>query len=108
MRLTIELTPGQGALLLAAAQAEGIEAPTLAHRFVLEHLPTAALTPTGASPSSAIDAENQAAIDLLQSWLQQEATDDPEAIRRADEEVEELMRNLNANRAATGERLVFP
>jgi hypothetical protein len=29
MRLTLELTPAQGALLLAAAQAEGVEVPTL-------------------------------------------------------------------------------
>ena len=50
--------------------------------------------------------KNKPAIDLLQSWMREDVTDDPEKIRRAEEEVEELKRNLNANRAATGERLV--
>lgn len=55
-----------------------------------------------------IDAENAAAIALLDSWLVQDSTDDPEELREAEEEFEELKRNMNANRFATGERLVFP
>ena len=55
-----------------------------------------------------IDAENTAAIALLEFWLQEDATDDPEEIRKSEEEYAELKRNLNANRAATGERLIFP
>ena len=105
MRLTIELTPGQGAQLVAAARAEGLEPPTLACKLVTEHLP--AVTTTSEQPTPVIDAENQAAIDLLQSWMREDATDDPEEIRCAEEEVEQLKRNLNANRAATGERPVF-
>ena len=69
------------------------------------HAPMAEATECTNPP---IDAENAAAIALLDFWLQQDATDDPEEIRKADEEFEELRRNLNANRAATGERLVFP
>ena len=53
-----------------------------------------------------VDAENAAAIAMFNQWIADEATDDPEEIRKADEEVAELRRNLNANRAATGERLV--
>lgn len=55
-----------------------------------------------------IDAENAAAIALLKSWREQDATDDPEEIRKAEEELAEFKRNMNANRAATGERLVYP
>ena len=55
-----------------------------------------------------IDAENAAAIALLEFWLQEDATDDPEEIRKSEEEYNELKSNLNANRAATGERLIFP
>lgn len=53
-----------------------------------------------------IDAENAAAIAWLEQRMAEDATDDPEEIRKADEEVADLRRNLNANRAATGERLV--
>jgi hypothetical protein len=55
-----------------------------------------------------IDAENTAAIALLKSWREQDATDNPEEIRRAEEELAEFKRNLNANREATGERTVYP
>jgi hypothetical protein len=55
-----------------------------------------------------IDAENAAAIALLKAWREQDATDDPEEVRKAEEELAEFKRNMNANRAATGERLVYP
>ena len=55
-----------------------------------------------------IDAENAAAIALLKSWREQDATDDPDELHEAEEELAEFKRNLNTNRAATGERLAFP
>lgn len=66
--------------------------------------------PESADPAAVpkIDAKNAAAIAILQSWLEVDATDNPEQIRQAGLELDELKRNLNANRAATGERLVFP
>ena len=112
MRLTIELTPQQGAALSAAAGRKGVEYSELARQIVTIHLPEleAQIPPpqTIQRPASGPDAENLAAIALLQSWMVQDATDDPEEIRRADDEFDELRRNLNANRAATGERPVFP
>ncbi len=56
----------------------------------------------------AIDTENAAAIALLKLWKEQDATDDPEEIRKAEEELAEFKRNMNANREATDERLVYP
>ena len=64
--------------------------------------------PTVDEAKPVIDAENAAAIALLKSWREQDATDDPEEIRQAEEELAEFKRNMNANRAATGERLVYP
>ena len=55
-----------------------------------------------------IDAENAAAIALLKSWREEDATEDSEDIRQAEEELEEFKRNMNANRADTGERLPYP
>lgn len=63
--------------------------------------------PIRADAKPVIDAENAAAIALLESWREKDATDAPEEIRRAEEELEEFKRNMNANRATTGERLVY-
>jgi hypothetical protein len=57
---------------------------------------------------SSIDAENDATIALLQSWIAEDATDDPEEIRKAEEELAEFKRNINAPRKEAGERLLFP
>ena len=108
MLLTIELTESQEAQLLAAAHDQDVEMPALAQRLVIEHLP-----PLGApavqseQPTQATEAKRQAAIAMLQSWLEEGKSATPEQVRSAEEEVEELKRNLNANRRATGERPVF-
>jgi len=113
MRLTIELTPDQGAQLLAAAEAEGLEPRTLAQRFVMERLPNGTpplhrTTHAPDAPVPSLDLKNQAAIDMLRAWIAEDATDDPEEIRQAEEELEGFKRALNATPAATGERPVFP
>ncbi len=65
-------------------------------------------TDASEAPKSSIDAENAAAIALLRSWREQDATDDPEEIRKAEQELEEFKRNINANRAATDDRPISP
>ena len=47
------------------------------------------------------DAENDATIALLTTWLQEVATDDPEELRKAEEELREFKRNINAPREET-------
>ncbi len=69
-----------------------------------ESIPSPAMKET----SPVLDAENAAAVAQFRLWREQDATDDPEEIRKAEEELEDLRRNLNANRAATGERLISP
>ncbi len=49
-----------------------------------------------------------ATLELLAAWKAQDATADPDKIREADEEVAEFKKAMNANRAATGARLLFP
>jgi hypothetical protein len=106
MQVTIELTPQQGEHLQQTAQAEGLDLATLVQRLVTEHVPTTPASPPDSS-SSTISEKNKAAIAMLQSWIAEGLTADPEEVRQAEAEVEELKRNLNANRAATGERPVF-
>lgn len=44
---------------------------------------------------------------LVEQWLEEDVTNDPEFIRQAEEDWEELKTALNANRAENGERLLF-
>lgn len=48
-----------------------------------------------------------ATLELLAAWQAEDATTDPERLREADEEVAEFKKAMNANRAATGARLLF-
>lgn len=100
MTLTIELNPQEEAWITAQSTRQSLPPADIVKRLIDAQLPT--------KPAPAISAKNAAAIAMLQAWREEDATDDPEEIRKAEEELEELKRNLNANRAAAGERLVFP
>ena len=105
MTLTIEFTPEQEARLLAAAHEQQLEPEEFIQQWV-EHLP---LLPV-ANPTviHSVDPENDASIALLQSWLAEDATDDPDEIREAEEDLEKFKRNMNAPRKIAGARLHFP
>lgn len=45
---------------------------------------------------------------LMRSWLDEDATDDPEEIRAAKEELREFKRNMNQPRKEAGARLLYP
>ena len=47
-------------------------------------------------------------LDLLASWRAQDATDDPEALRVAEQELAEFKRAMNENRTSTGEAPLYP
>ncbi len=103
MTVTLELTPAEEARLAEAVRLTGLPPDEAAHSVLAEHLP----------PSHTEVAEGRlqprgTAAALLRRWREEDATDDPDEIRRAEKELAELKRNLNANRAATGERLLFP
>ena len=59
-------------------------------------------------PEPKISSKNAAAVAQLRAWAQEEATDDPEEIRLAQANLDELMYNLNKNRIESGERPLFP
>ena|SRR5579863_4432957 len=64
------------------------------------------LTPD--QPVPALDKKAQAALALLDAWIAEGKAADEKMRIEADREVEEFKRNMNANRAATGERPVYP
>src|SRR3569833_2220572 len=105
MLLTLSLTSDQEAQLRSAAAAEGIEPPELVQKLVSENLSG---LPRQAPAQASADARRRAAMEQLQSWLDEEATSDPEEIRQAKQELEEFKRAMNANRADSADTAVFP
>ena len=101
--MNYDISPQIAARLNMAAQLRQIDPTQLLENLLADSLPP---LPSEGQTTPTIDAENAAAIALLNQWIAEDASGDPEEIRKADEEVSELRRNLNANRAATGERLV--
>jgi len=104
--MQLDINPQISARLTTAAQSRGIDPTRLVEALLADSLPPVeTVTANAAAPK--ISARNAAAIAYLDWRLKEEVSDDPEEIRKADEEVAELKRNMNANRAATGERPVF-
>lgn len=64
------------------------------------------MSPVGASLStSAIDTET---LEILAAWAREDATDDPEKLKAAQKELDEFKKAMNENRAASGERILYP
>lgn len=59
-------------------------------------------------PKTAHDPKTAAAIAFLDARIAEGQAADADTKRQAEEELEEFKRNMNANRAAMGERLVYP
>ena len=55
--------------------------------------------------AGAIDTET---LELLEAWAREDATDDPEKLRAAQKELDEFKKAMNENRAACGERILYP
>jgi len=91
--ITLNLTPTEEAHIVTVAHQTGLAPAEYVKKLIQEHLPLAAAT---ALPT--VDDENTAAIAQLRAWRKEEATDDPEEIRRAEADLRELMQALNRNR----------
>jgi len=63
-----------------------------------------ALLPTLPREEGAVDS---ATLELLAAWRLEDATDDPEAIEAAEQELAEFKEAMNENRASLGERLLY-
>lgn len=90
MNLIIELSPDEERCV-EGAKARGIDVKTL-FKAMLAGLPDAG---KDASPPYRPGANTVA---LLEQWIAEDATDDPEELERRDRETEELLANLKANR----------
>lgn len=95
MTLAIDLTPTEELRLHAAAHLEGIAPAELVRKLLTEHLPP-------------VPDENVASIALLQSWLEEDATDDPAEVQQAQVELAALKRAINAERERAGARRIYP
>lgn len=49
-----------------------------------------------------------ATLELLASWRTQDATDNPEELRAAEQELADFKKAMNQRRAAAGEPLLYP
>ena len=47
-------------------------------------------------------------LELLESWAREDATDDPQTLSKAQNELDEFKKAMNENRAASGERILYP
>ena len=97
MTLTIHLTPTEEARLEAAAGREGLDAAELARRLVIERLPPVK-PDEGEDPTLALFAQ----------WDQEDAAMTLEEIDEARREAKEFKRNINAERARAGFRIMYP
>jgi hypothetical protein len=93
-----EGTPQELALYLA-------QRPT--GRFRLTELPDDV---SGPAPDLMLlpDPQNAASIALLKSWLEEDATNDPEELKQAENELREFKLNMNKPRKEAGARLLYP
>ena len=64
-------------------------------------------SPSEPSAPALVD-KAKSALALLDTWIAEGQAADEKTRIEADREVEEFKRNMNANRAATGERPVYP
>jgi hypothetical protein len=106
--VTIDFTAQEEDWLNAQTLQQGISPAEVIKKLVDQHLPAVNGThAVSEGKTPVISDKSAAAIAFLDRKLKEEATDDPEEIHKSEEEFEELKRNLNSNRDATGERRVF-
>jgi hypothetical protein len=98
MTVTIELDDAEETLLMAAARREGIEPAELLRKLVITHLPSRAQDDEPTAPTLALFAQ----------WDQEDAQMTPEEIAAERREFEQFKQSINAERARTGARLIYP
>jgi hypothetical protein len=69
--------------------------------------PDATITPPVAQPSNNGSVDT-VTLELLRTWRLQDATDNPEEVRAAEEEISAFMKAMNENRIVAGEPPLYP
>lgn len=100
--IALDLTPTEEAQILTVARQTGLTLAEYVKKVLKEHLPSVQTAPPPLTEKKA------ATIAYLKQRIAEDATEDPEEIRKADAEVQELMENLDRNRIESGERPLFP
>jgi hypothetical protein len=95
MTLTIDLKPETEARLKQEAVRRGQEPADVVRHLIEVHIPLAP------------DAENQALIDLLREWREEDTALTPEELAEEQTEWEHFKSNVNAYRAEAGERPIY-
>ncbi len=93
MTLQIELTPEIERRLATEAEHRGIDESSVVSHLIEEYVPPV---------------PGAATLALFDQWARQDATDDPDLICSATEDLSKLKQALNANRSSNGERILFP
>jgi hypothetical protein len=73
------------------------------HQTIPETNPTPPLAPR--PNNNPID---MATFELFAKWRAEDATDDPEELRKAERELAEFKKAMNGNRAQAGEPILYP
>jgi len=88
--MTITLPNEIENLVRSAAVRSGVDADTFVTQLIVKHLPTTAI--------------DQATIDLLNQWSQEDKTDDPAEIQRRREQFTDFAKSLNESSG----RVIYP
>jgi len=124
MNLTLDLKPDLEARLKETAARAGMSLEQYLAAW-LEQIPEPTTNTRGEGPEGVQDPELAKLIEetrgtavviapvgdlgeLLARWRAEDETTDEQELARRDAEWEDLKANLNANRSAAGERLLFP
>ncbi len=100
MTIILELEPETEARLRRKAESEGQDITAYLHSLVERE------TETGGENEEQ-RRKNQAAIDMLNEWDREDATDNPEEIARRQAEWEEFKTGMNAAHSSS-KRVIYP
>lgn len=104
MTLTVDLSPDLQSRLQNAAREHGLDAGEVTRRLLDTYLPPAAAT----VPADRGSDDRASLVALLESWVAQDAAKTPDEASRAERDLAGWKQAMNENRAANGERLLFP
>lgn len=99
MTVTLELRPEEVTALSRRARAEGVDIEAVLHRLVAQITLPPALE---AQEKPELTEKQKGLAALLQSWREEDQTDDPEELAERDRELEEFKANINRWRAEEG------
>lgn len=104
MTVTLNLRPEVEAEIAQKAVAQGATLPDYIEKLIAEAVKRQPLPPL-LSPEEQRK-KNQAAIDMLNEWDEEDKTDDPEEIARRQAEWEAFKKGMNENHSSN--RIIYP